>query len=87
VQEAGGGAGEAQRHRLAPRADERMPRGLAQDRGPERIGDDEPGGLGQDLERHRLRDGEEEAVAEVAVVGPFPVGAEIGDARLDLDDR
>jgi hypothetical protein len=86
VEEAGGGAGEAERHGLAAGARKRMGRRLAQDRGVEGVGHDEPGAVGQDFQGHGLGDGEEEAVAEIAVVRPFPVGPEVGDARLDLDD-
>ena len=59
---------------------------LAQDRRPERIGEDQPAIVRQDVERHGLGHGEIEPVAEILVIRPFLVGPEIGDARLDLHD-
>lgn len=78
--------GEAQGHRLAARPAQGMFGRLAQDRRPERVGDDEAGiGRSQRL-RQGVGDREEQAVAIVAIIRPFPVGPEIRDARLDLHD-
>ena len=59
---------------------------FAHDGGAEGIGEDQSAVLRQDVEGKGLRHGEVEAVAESLVVGPFPVGPEIRDARFDLDD-
>ena len=61
-------------------------RRLAHQLRAERVGDDQPGVLGENLARHLERGGEEQPVAMRAVVHPFLVGAEILDRGLDLDD-
>src|SRR5256885_9812837 len=50
------------------------------------IGDDEPAIDRQDLAREVGLDREEEAVAELEIFRPFPIGLEIGAAGLHLDD-
>ena len=61
-------------------------RRLAHDLRAERVGDDQPGVLRENLARHFERGGEEQPVAMRAIVHPFLVGAEILDRGLDLDD-
>src|SRR5205823_3399968 len=39
-----------------------------------------------EVARKIRRDGEKEPVAELPVIGPFAVGAKIGERRFDLDD-
>jgi hypothetical protein len=77
---------ELQRHRLAAGAREFVLRGGAHDLAAVAVGDDEARVLGQHLAGKRRRHGEEQPVAELAILGPLLVGAEVFQRGLDLDD-
>ena len=54
--------------------------------GAEAIGQNQSGIVGKDRCGHVWRGREKQAIAVQAIIRPFPVGAEILDRRLDLDD-
>ena len=71
---------------LARRRGKPMLGRFAHDRSAESVGDDQPGIRRKNLARHVDDGGEEQPVAMQPVVGPFLVGAEIGDRGFDFDD-
>ncbi len=50
------------------------------------VGEDQPGIGGQDVRRKIRGDGEEQRIAVLAILRPFLVGAEVGNARLDFNN-
>ena len=76
--------GKAQHDRLARCRGEPMLRRFTDDRGAERVGDDQPGVSREYLARHVEHGGEKQPVAMQAVVRPFLIGAKIRYRRFDL---
>ena len=77
---------EARDKGLAPGSDHNVQRCFPHDFGPEPVRDDQPGIIGQQLQREIGPHGEEQPIAELAVFRPLVVGTKILDARLDFND-
>jgi NAD-dependent oxidoreductase involved in siderophore biosynthesis len=78
--------GEAKQHALARRGGKFVFRRLAVQVRAIGVGDDQSGVAGKQVARHFLREGKEQPITMQPVVRPLPVGAQIGQRRLDLDD-
>src|SRR5690606_35904359 len=72
-------------NRLPPRGRNRLAWRYAQHLGSPGVSDDEPAVCRQHLMRKVRWNSEEEPFAPFQILGPFPVGAKVGEAGLDLD--
>jgi hypothetical protein len=80
------GAQDPQSHGLAARRRELVVRRRRHDFAAVAVGDDQAGSRRNELAGEIRSNGKEEAVAELAVGGPFLVSAKVGRTRFDLND-